>query len=98
MNDPLAIFGDFVRWIPSLIVQSELVFATARSLVDGLVTCANRSPEHINRSRESTGAAISRIRSALAKPEPSVSSSELLLSIRMMYLVEVSLKSDPAKS
>ena len=90
-DNPLDLFGDFICWIPSLIARSDVVFATACSLVDGLVTFPQRNGKNIAVSRASNGKALHRIRTALLSNGTKDPGSDLLMAVRMMYLIEVCL-------
>lgn len=89
-NSPLDMFGDLQRWIPKLIGSSEVVAATTRSLLDSLMTYTHRNSTTLAMSRRSNGLALQVIRCALQDgPHATPPTSDILLSIRMMYLIEV---------
>lgn len=95
-DSPLNLFGDFIRWIPTFIEKSDVIFVAVTSLLDSFVTYRTRNDENLNRSRRSNGRALRCIRSELQGDQSRPPSSEVLLAIRIMFLIEVTFLSSLA--
>jgi hypothetical protein len=89
-NSPLNLFGDFVHWIPTLIEGSDAVYIIAQSLLQSVLTYSDRSDVNQKRGRESYGKALRHVRSVLQRGDCIQPSSDILLAIRTMYVIEVS--------
>ena len=89
-ENPLTILGDCIGWVQYVVWHSEVGFAATQSLVDSLMLYNAPTDEHTIQCRKSTGLAICAVRSALPAKANDTPGVDLLLAIRLLFLVEVS--------
>lgn len=88
-QDPLSIFGSFMRLVPNRLGRTPALDATVACFLNGYAAYRHQSPEKIREARAANAIAVRHVRLALQDRKAGANPLDLLVAVKLLYSTEV---------